>query len=351
MKAIVLMTGATGFVGAHFLPRMASDDYALAGLVRASSNREHLSGLAIDWHLGDVTDAASVDAATKEVVERGKREGRPIWLVHAAAIISYRTDSGARQTAVNVEGTRHVLAAARRYGVDRLLLVSSVVAVGVAPSDHEAIDEDSPFEDVRRITGRPFVSEYMRTKRTAEELVLAARDLDVVVVNPGAIFGPAPIPSNTAQLFRRVESSAIGRFAAPGSLSAVGVEDVARGMQLALERGTSGRRYLLTDENLRLLELFRRVLYEVGSARQPISVSPRVWRGLVGGARFVDRVRRLEVVTPTALELLGLHFRFDSSRARHELGWQPEPFSAVLARTAAWLRGLGWVKGGPPTES
>jgi dihydroflavonol-4-reductase len=340
------MTGATGFVGAHFMPLMAQHGYGLGGLCRASSVRAHLEGLPVTWALGDVTDAAAVDNAVRELCERADRRGRPAWLVHGAAVISYRTGSGALQEAVNVEGTRHVVDAARRYGVERLLHVSSVVTVGVGASADDVLDEDAPFEDVERVTGRPFVSEYMRTKHAAEELVLqASGDLDAVVVNPGAIFGVAPKPSNTAQIFRRAESSRIGRFAGPGSLSVVGVWDVAEGLRLALERGRPGRRYLLTDENLRLVELFERVLAELGSPRRPVVLSAGLWRALVAATRLVDRVRPLEVVTPTALELLGLHFRFDSTRARRELGWTPEPFDVVLRKTATWLRELGWVTG------
>lgn len=345
MRPALLVTGATGFVGAHFLPLMEAAGYSLAGLCRPTSERGHLADVAVEWSFGDITDAASVESAVCAHAERARREGRSAWLVHGAGAISYRTDAGALLEAVNVEGTRNVLDAARRHGIERLLLVSSVVAVGVAPSGHAAIDEAAPFEDVARICGRPYVSEYMRTKRAGEELALGCQDLEVIVVNPGAIFGPAPVPSNTAHIFRRVESSAIGRFCGPGSISAVGVWDVARGMQLALERGVAGRRYLLTDENLRLAELFERVQRELASERHLVELGPRTWRSLVAGARLVDWVRRLEVVTPTALELLGLHFRFDSSRARSELGWTPEPFDDVLAKTAPWLRGLGWISG------
>lgn len=349
MKPELLVTGATGFVGAHFMPLMAARGYGLLGLCRASSKRGHLAHLPIEWCTGDVTDAASVDAAVGRLRVRADAAGRPAWLVHGAAVISYKTDSGPLQDAVNIEGTRHVIEAAERHGIERVLLVSSVVTVGVAASGGDAIDEDTPFANVERITGRAYVSEYMRTKRAAEQIALAASGPEVVVVNPGAIFGPAPVPSNTAQIFRRAESSAIGRFAGPGSLSAVGVWDVAAGMRLALERGQAGRRYLLTDENLLLPELFARVLRELGSSRKLIGVPPGAWRALVAGARLVDRVRRLEVVTPTALELLGLHFRFDSSRARSELGWAPEPFDDVLAKTATWLHEIGWVQG--PNQS
>ncbi|MDF1798803.1 MAG: NAD-dependent epimerase/dehydratase family protein [Planctomycetota bacterium] len=342
--AALLVTGATGFVGGHFLRAAHAAGHPLAALARPTSKREHLAELPIDWCLGDVASKGEVDAAVARLAATA--EGRATALVHGAAVISYKTGSGPLQDAVNVEGTRHVLDAAARHGIDRVLLVSSVVAVGVAPDARSTIDEEAPFELVREVTGKPFVSDYMRTKRVAEELALGRDDLDVVVVNPGAIFGEAPTPSNTAHVFQRVEHSPIGRIAAPGSLSAVGVEDVAAGMLLALAKGRRGRRYLLTDENLCLGELVARIEAAIrpgAPGRRVLKPGRGTWAALVAGARLVDRFHRLEVVTPTALELLGLHFRYDSSRARQELGWSPQSLDLVLAKTASWLRRIGWL--------
>ena len=134
---------------------------------------------------------------------------------------------------------------------------------------------------------------------------------------------------------------------APGSLSVVGVQDVAAGILLALASGRHGRRYLLTDENLRLGELLLRIqrtLRPDGPHPGLLHLGPGAWRGLVAASRLVDRVKPQHVVTPTALELLGLHFRFDSSRARGELGWTTRPFDEVLLETATWLRRIGWVR-------
>ena len=346
--AAVLVTGATGFVGAHFVPRLAAKGHTVLGFCRTTSERDHLNEHVHAWAFGDITDPAAIDHAARKLRVLADERGEPAWLVHAAGMISYRTDADADLERVNVEGTRHVLAAAERHSMDRLLLVSSVVAVGVAPSVEAPIDEEAPFELVRELTGKPWVSGYMRTKRAAEELVLAAAPrLDVVAVCPGSIYGRAPVPSNSAQIFRRVESSLLGRIAGPGSLSVVGVEDVARGMLLALERGERGQRYLLTDENLALADLLARIQRTVGVEHRLARLGPRTWRALVFGAGLVDRVRPLHTVTPTALELLGLAFSFDSTRARRDLGWQPEPFDAVLARTAIWLRELGWLEAHP----
>lgn len=345
--ATVLMTGATGFVGAHFVPHMQALGHDVLGLCRPTSERAHL-GDEVTWCLGDVTDADAVHAAAQAVRQRADARGEPAWLVHGAGVISYASRAGSAMQRVNVDGTRHVLAAARAFGIERVLLVSSVVAVGVAPAVDQPLDERADFAGVLKVTGQPYVSEYMRTKRAAEELALAATDLDVVVVNPGSIYGRAPAPSNSAQIFRRVESSLLGRIVGPGSLSVVGVEDVARGMQLALERGARGQRYLLTDENLALIDLLKRIQRVVGVEHSLVECGPRTWRALVAATRLVDRVRPLHVVTPTALQLLGLSFSFDSTRARRDLGWQPEPFDTVLRRTAAWLLSIGWLNGPLP---
>ena len=345
--AAILMTGATGFVGAHFVPHMQALGHDVSGLCRPTSQRAHL-GDQVTWCMGDVTDAEAVHAAAGVLRRRADARGEPAWLVHGAGVISYATRAGSLMQRVDVDGTRHVLDASRAAGIDRVLLVSSVVAVGVAPAVDEPLDETADFSMVRAVTGQPHVSEYMRTKRAAEELALAATDLDVVVVNPGSIYGRAPVPSNSAQIFKRVESSLLGRIVGPGSLSVVGVQDVARGMQLALERGARGQRYLLTDENLALVDLLERIQRVVGVEHNLIECGPRTWRALVAATRLLDRVRPLHVVTPTALQLLGLSFSFDSTRARRDLGWQPEPFDTVLRRTAAWLLSIGWLNGPLP---
>ena len=109
-----------------------------------------------------------------------------------------RRSAGALQREVNVEGTRHVLRAARRAGVTRAVHVSSVVAVGFSERG-ETLDEDAPWN------GAKLGIDYVTTKRAAEELALAVADeLDLCIVNPGAIFGPSPRPANTARFLRKI---------------------------------------------------------------------------------------------------------------------------------------------------
>ncbi|HED65371.1 MAG TPA: NAD-dependent epimerase/dehydratase family protein [Planctomycetes bacterium] len=328
----LFLTGATGFVGSALVREARSRGHEVHALVRSSSPREHLEGLGVHWHEGDLLDRSSL--------ERGIRSagGCECCVVHAAARISYRKKEHELSGRVNVHGTEQVLAACDEVRPRRLVHVSSVVAVGVASGPTDALTEDAPFN------GGRLDAAYVETKRAAEELVLAAGgELDVVVVNPGAIFGPSPRTTNTMRLLSRIAASRMRIPAAPGSLAVVGVEDVADGILAAIERGAPGRRYLLTESNWTMSELLREIYSALGMDRRPLAVRPFLWKGITVGAGWLDRIHPLEVTTPTALRLLGEHFRFDSSRAQRELAWKPRPFREVLHSTLAWMRSHGML--------
>jgi len=329
MSRAVLVTGATGFVGSALVPELARAGYRVHALARAGSERSGLEGCGVEWHAGDVEDAGSLARAFAGVARESG--GAAPWLVHNAACISYRTRDRDVQWRVNVEGTRRVLAAARRAGVERAVHVSSVVAVGFARAG-ETLDEDAPLR------GAGLRLDYVETKRAAEELALEhAAELDLRVVNPAAVFGPSSRPSNSERFLRAVRRRALGPLAAPGGMDIVGLADVAAGIRLALERGRAGRRYILSESHRSALALARSAARLFG-VRGPRAAFPRwAWSLLVAGARAADRVRPLELMTPQALCMLGLTFRFDSTRARTELGWSPAPFDGVLAATVAAL--------------
>lgn len=327
------MTGASGFVGTALVRRLCGLGSEVHALARGSAREGH----AVRWHASDLLDPASVGRAVAAVAARAAERGAQARVVHGAALISYRTRDAEEARRVNVEGTRILLEACRTAGVGRFCLVSSIVTVGCAPDARSTLDESAPFD------GRPR-AHYVATKRAAEDLALAAADeCDVVVVNPGAIFGPSPRPSNTTRFLQRFVAGALGPFAPPGSLSVVGVEDVAEGIRLALLRGARGRRYLLTESCWTLRELFEVAAEALGRSPPRGTVPPALWLLVTAGAALVDRLRPLELTTPQSLRLLGVHYRGDSARARGELGWEPEPFRDVLSRTVTWMRAEGLI--------
>ena len=331
MSRPVLVTGATGFIGVWLCRELIGHGYRVHALVRAGSDRARLDGLDVRFARGDLGDAASLVAAVAEL-------GEGAAVIHGAARISYRTRDGEAQWEANVEGTRRVLEACRAARVARLVHVSSVVAVGHARGRDHALDEDAPYN------GDELRCDYATTKRAAEELVLAAaEELDVVVANPGAVFGPGSEASNTTAFLQRVERGTLGPFAPPGSLAVVGVEDVATGLRLVLERGRRGARYVLSESNVELAELLARAGAALGRRPPRFVVPLPAWRAVVAAAGAWDRLFPAELATPQSLRLLGTHFRFDAARAREELGWAPRPFDEVLAETVGWMRARGLV--------
>jgi dihydroflavonol-4-reductase len=337
LSRAVFLTGASGFLGGHLARSFARDGWRVHALVREGSKLADLEAAGVVFHRGDLRERAAVARAVADVCAI---EPEPA-IVHCAAVISYRTRDAALQRAVNVEGTRHVLEACRSARVGRLVHVSSVVAVGHAPSTDVLLDEDAPFN------GAELDVDYVTTKREAEELALAAADLDVVAINPGAIFGPGGAGANTLRFLNQVARGKLAFFAPPGSIAPVAVEDVVRGARLALARGRRGRRYLLVDSARSLFECFQVAARELGVAPVRRRAPMAVWAALGAGAALVDRVRALDLMTPQAIRMLGRHFVYDARRAREELGWTSEPFESVLARTIAWAREHGHV---PPAS-
>lgn len=315
------LTGATGFLGRRVARRLVERGWRVHALAREGSDRSILTDLPIVWHAGDLTDDGSVRKALASA--RAFADGDPLDVVHLAAVISYRTADAKLARQVNVEGTRRMLSAALACDVRRFLHTSSIVAVGFAEGGSVST-EDQEFNAAQ------LGVDYVDTKRASEQQVIAAAtELDCVVVNPGAIFGPAAQTSNSAYFLRKAASGAV-RIAPPGGVSVVGVDDTAEGLVLALTRGRRGRRYLLCESNYRLADLLKLVAQLAGAAPPRLAVPAPVWSALRKAAGVLDRSKPLERLTPQAMRMIEVHWRADARRAREELGWKPRPFPEVL---------------------
>ncbi len=326
----VFLTGATGFLGRCLVGAFRRAGRPVHALVRREADRVALGREGIATHLGDLVDGPSVLAALEAAAMA--HPDRALDLVHSGAVISYRSDDTELQRRVNVEGTWNVLDAAYKVGLRRIVHVGSVVAVGCR-SGPDLVRED------QRWNAAALAVDYATTKRAAEDLaLLAAREQDVTIVDPGAIFGPGPERSNTVFLLREIARGRRLWLSPPGGMAVLGVEDCAEGVRLALERGRRGERYLLVESNVGGRELLARIAHLCG-APAPGPRAPRaLWWALTQGARRIEARDPEGRVSPQALRMAGADWRADGSKARSELGWQPRPFDEVLRST---LQGLG----------
>lgn len=325
----ILVTGATGFVGARLVRAGLERGHEMHVLIRATSDTTNLDGLDVCRHTGDVTRPQTLSAAVAGCEA----------VLHAAADYALWVPDPDAMYAVNVEGTKAVLAAAREHGVRRIVHTSSV-ATKAAFEDGTIADEDTP------VTLADMIGHYKRSKFLAERAVVeaTAEGIDAVVVNPSAPVGPGDIrPTPTGQM---VLDAARGRmpFYVEGGLNIVHVDDVAAGHFLALERGRRGEAYILGGENMTLEKIFTVIARHAG-------VTPprtKVPHGLLAPVAWASEAaatitRRAPRVTVDGLRLARKKMFFSHAKAERELGYRARPADEALRDAVAWFEASGRI--------
>lgn len=327
---LVMLTGATGFVGANLLDVLLERGFQVRCFVRDETlARSFLPKEDVELFLGDVRDL--------EALERCARGCRVIF--HTAADYRLWVPDPENMYATNVQGTKNVLEAARRAKVERVVYTSSVGALGI-PKDGSPGTEDTP------VSLEDMVGHYKRSKFLAErEALTSAREgLDVVVVNPSTPIGPKdrkPTPTG-----RIIVDFLRGRMVAylDTGLNIVHVRDVAEGHILAMERGRKGEKYILGNQNLTLREIFG--LLEAISGRKAPRVRLPRWPILLLAyvLEGVSRVTKREPPIPLdGVRMAAKKMFFDPSKAIRELGLPQTPVRQALADSVAWFRDNGYA--------
>lgn len=319
MAETVFVTGGTGMVGANLARRLIEDGHRVRLLVRARLHPflEHLPYQPVP---GDLADLDALDAGMAGCSQA----------YHVAGAVSYRVRDRRRLFETNVHGTRNVLAAAARAGVKRIVHTSSTAAVGMSERPHQVLDETTPFD--RRFESDP----YMWTKHLAEREVVRAAEggLDAVIVNPSTIYGSGDVYRTTSSIFRSLKDGRV--FAAPpGGNSVVSVDDVVRGLLLAMERGQTGRRYILSAERLTYREMLDRVAGLIGGTPVRWTLPAVLEWPLAAVAGVASTLVPSLPLTPSVIRFSFRYRYFSSARARTELGWEPKTAFEEAVR-AAW---------------
>jgi dihydroflavonol-4-reductase len=341
MRALV--TGATGCVGANIVEALLARGYEVRAMRRTTSRLDALTGLDPEFVVGDVLDYASLCHAMEDCD----------FVFHAAAVSQYWRNEPDLIYAVNVTGTGNVLRAARAQGVQRVVVTSSVAALGVPRRyPRQLIDERATFnippsrfhyghskvlveaEVQRAVNPSSLVSDHSPTAPTVPE------GLDVVIVNPVSVIGQRDVYFVGGEILR-VMRRGLGWVAPPGGMGVVSAKAVGLGHVLAAERGRIGERYILNGENIAHRQLMNLVAQVVG-ARRPIMTLPR-WGitlfvsllDILGySRRYLPFVRRFPLPSAEQVWLSAKAMYFDGRKAVRDLGF-PQ-VSASKAVQEAW---------------
>ncbi|MBI3456261.1 MAG: NAD-dependent epimerase/dehydratase family protein [Candidatus Rokubacteria bacterium] len=328
----VLVTGATGFIGANLVRELVVDGAKVRVLVRPTSDQRALRDVPAEVAVGDLLEPASLPPALAGVRV----------LYHVAADYRLWAPDPAVLYRVNVDGTRALLAAAEAAGVSRVVYTSSVGTLGL-PTDGTPGTETTPvsFEDM--------VGDYKRSKFLAEREAeaAAARGVPVVIVNPSAPVGPWDWkPTPTGKMLVDYLRGRMFAYLETG-LNLVHVRDVVRGHILAAELGRVGERYILGHAagNLGLREIFARL--------EPYTRIPAPrWRlphaaALAMATVFegISRVTRREpLASRTAVRMAAKRMFFDPAKAIRELGLPQTPVDEALRDAVDWFWAHGYAR-------
>lgn len=257
----ILVTGGTGFIGAYLIRLLLAKGYenirtlkrpeSPMGLARSFANR-------VEWVNADIRDVADLALAMKGVQK----------VYHSAAVVSFSGANARLMKEVNVEGTANVVNLALEEGIEKLLHVSSIAALG-NPRQQEAVTEDSKWE-----LGN-YGTIYGLTKHLAEMEVWRskAEGLKVAVVNPSNVLGSGfwKERTSTGQLFFKIWKGL--KFYPLGATGWVDVRDVVNFMVELMESDVEGERFILNAENRDFKDLFQRIAEAMNSPSPSIKAS------------------------------------------------------------------------------
>ena len=326
-----LVTGGTGFVGRAVVTALLDAGREVRVLAR---NPEHpaLAGLEVEVAPGDLRDAASLERAVQGCAR----------VFHVAADYRLWVPDPEEMYAVNVEGTRSLLAAAAAAGVERVVYTSTVGTLG-NPGNGVPGTEATP------VTIGEMVGHYKRSKFLGEQVALefAGQGLPLVVVNPSTPVGPWDWrPTPTGQMLVDFLKGRMPAYLETG-LNLVHVQDVARGHLLAEEKGRVGDKYILGHENLSLSRIFE-MLAEISGIPAP---TVKLAYGLVLPMAYVNEfwAKYISRGTPrlcvTAVRMAKKYMYFDNTKALKYLGLTLTPVKQALEEAVAWFMEHGYLKG------
>jgi nucleoside-diphosphate-sugar epimerase len=313
---MIFITGCNGLVGSFIARRLLAAGHSVRALRRKDSNLHYLDDIKdqIEWVEGDILDVSRLYEVMKGATQ----------VIHSAALVSFTPKTKDLMYKVNIEGTANVVNIGLELGIEKLVFISSVAALG-RKKNAEVIDENSQWEDSK------FNTHYAQTKYLAEMEVWRGHveGLKSVVVNPSLILGPSPWERSSTQLFKYVWDQK--RFYAKGSLNYVDVRDVAEVVYQLLVGDYAGERYILNAGNVSFKELFEKVAAVFKKRAPHIKVTPLIaalaWRGALLQSFFT---RKPPFISKETAYMSQKHFYYKNNKILNTLDFEFRPLQESI---------------------
>lgn len=317
----VLVMGASGNVGAAVVRELVSGGDDVRVLLRPTSSTKGIEGYDVERCYGDIFDTAAVTAAMAD---------RDVVFYCVVDTRAHLADPGPLFS-TNVEGLRNVLEVAVDAGLSKFVFLSTIGTIAVG-DDRAQVDEDTPFNWAGK--GGP----YIETRRQAEDLVLSyarERHLPAVVMCVSNPYGPPDLEPRQGALVAMAAFGKLPVYVRGVGSEVVGIDDAARALVLAAERGRVGERYIVSEGYMTQREMFTTAAQAVG-ARPPrfgIPMAPIYVMGWLLG--MSNRLFGTDFpMNLTAARLMWLTSPASHAKATRDLGWHPKPTGQAISRAA-----------------
>jgi dihydroflavonol-4-reductase len=324
---LVLVTGATGLIGNAIARDLVARGHAVRALVRDLDRARAVLPERVELVRGDVTEVETLPAAVSGAE----------WVFHAAGMPEQWQRDESIFDRVNRQGTANILDAALAARVKRVIYTSTM-DVFAARAGGTLVESN--------IDREPKHTAYERSKQAAEVEAEArrARGLDLVYVNPGAVYGPSPAHVGLNSFFIQLCRGKMP-MVPPGGMSVLYVDGCTQAHVAAAERGTSGERYLVADQHVSCATLAGEISRQAG-VKLPRKGPVWMVRALAGVSAPLARVFGFRpLVAPGQLTFLLWDAHVNADKAKKELGFAPLPLATGVEKTLAFLRAQGLVPG------
>lgn len=318
MAKTAFVTGGTGFIGANLIRCLLAQNYEVKALVR--SPNANLQNLDIEIIAGDLTNPDLL--LPKSDV-----------LFHVAAHYSLWQKDRDLLYQSNVLGTRNIFAAARKAQIPRVVYTSSVAAIGVKAHGEPA---DETYQSaVEKLVGNYKKSKYL-AEQEAHRAVQAGQD--IVIVNPSTPIGAWDIkPTPTGDLILRFLRRQMPAYLDTG-LNLIDVKDVALGHILAYEKGITGDRYILGNQNLTLKQILDQLAQITGLPAPQWQVP--YW--LPYGAAWIDekiltKFGKAPNVPLDGVKMSRQYMYYNAAKAVSKLGLPQSAIATALTNAVNWF--------------
>ena len=327
---MILVTGGTGFIGAHLLLHLTEKGKPVRAIYRSEEKRAKTKDFfayknalerfeLIAWVWGDVNDIPSLDDAMQGITQ----------VYHVAGFISFDAADEPNMRKVNIEGTANVVNCALFAGVKKLCYFSSIAALGDALTSNGTIDETTPWNP------EVFHSDYAITKHGGEMEVWRGQQegLEVLILNPGVVFGNGYWNSGSVQLFEITLSG--NAYYTHGQTGFIAVEDVVHIAYKLMASSIQGEQFILIAENIPYVEILHTAADALDCSYPQTYAAPWMtslgWRLDWLGAKILGKPRRL-----TKANAIALHSKshYDNKKLSEFLPYHYRPVIEYLKENA-----------------